>query len=531
MRAFGLKNQKKSINIWLILAMLGVIITILPLLFMLAGAFDQPSASWQNIRQYVLGSVIINTAILVVFTAIFSAVLGVSLGIIMTLYSFKFKRLFSLLLMLPLAIPPYIAAFTYADFISFTGPFQSFFRNKFDISLAHISIMNLSGAIFIFSITLYPYIYIVTCAYLKNNSAAIIENARILGKNNWHSILKIVLPVLMPSVVVGITFVGLEVINDFGVANYFGIRTLSTLIFQAWHGMFDINLAIRISLTLVFFVTIYLILSFNLVRYAKYKTISPKAKPLIPTQLKGKAYVVILLFFLLVTFFGFFLPIGHMLSLVSDIDISQIWQLTQNTLYVSLIASTIIIIFGIIFANANRFATKYIKTLLRLASIGYAMPSAVLAIGVISLFVILEGIFNISFSFTLIMLIFALCVKYFALGSFNIEKGYTNVGTIYTESSAMLGFGPIKTFFKVDLISIKNFIISGFILVFIDLVKELPLTMTLRSFNFQTLSTRVYMFAINEQIAASTPYSLAIIFLCIVFIILANYIGGEWLHG
>ena len=520
----------QKVNLWFLLAILGVIIILMPLIFMLLHLFEPPSTNWHNIRTYALRNIIINTIFITMISALSASVVGSALAIIMALYNFKGKKIMNILLILPLAIPPYISAFTYSSILSFTGPIQTFFRNSFDVIVNQnlFNIMNLRGAIFIFTITLYPYVYLIVKAFLENNSASIIENAQILSKSKIHVLLKIILPILMPSIISGAALVSLEVLNDFGVSSYFGIRTFSTAIFQAWHGMFDVNLAVSLSLTMIGFVLSFILICKFFSNDKKYRIVSSKEKNLSKINLKGfKALLVFSICFFVFSV-SFLIPVLQMIFWSVGSSRSNLFMYARNTAYISLGATMLILIFNIIVANVSRLSTRKTKLFLRLSGIGYIIPAPVLAISIISLFVFIEStnvLGDFSFSFSLFMLVFAYFIKYSTIGLQYIEKGFTKVGNIYTESSRVLGLSITKTFLKVDIFTIKNFILGGGILIFIDLVKELPLTLILRSFNFQTLSTRVYMFAINEQIAESAPYSLVIILVSASFIVFAHVLS------
>lgn len=498
-----------------------VIILLLPIGALFWG-LGEPSPAWVNIRDFVLFQTIVNTGLLVFFTALFTGIAGSFSAVFISLYNFKFKRLFSVLLILPLAIPPYIAGFLYVDFLSFTGPLQSFLRTYTSLDIRHFSIMNLPGAIFIFTFTLYPYVYLITRAYLKNNSLSFVENGRLLSKNTLQLLFKIVLPLLGPAILTGLTMVSLEVVNDFGVANYFGVRTLSTLIFQAWHNMFDVYLAIRISFVLIGFVAAYFFISRLFFRDQKYRIVSAKEKPLKPIYIKGIRAGILICFFTIITGLGFFIPFIYMITMLTETNWTLVVQLSLNTIAIVAISTIIIMLSGLYIANLGRKAPKKIKGVLRLANIGYGLPSPVLAIGIIALFAGLNNFIPINFGFTLVMLVFAYVVKYFAPGHFNLEKGYSKVGHVYTDSSLLLGRSSAATFFKVDIFTIKNAVFSGSVLIFIDLIKELPLTLILRSFNFQTLATRTYMFAMNEQLPQAAPFSLVIVLICGSFLVVMN---------
>ena len=492
-----------------LISYLGAVFCILPLAFLLRHLFVY-SPSMALIVEHVLFGVIKNTFTLTFFVVLTTSALGIFFAILTTLYDFPFKNLLRVLLVLPMAIPAYIQAFTYAHMLSFNGPVQTFLR-QYNINMGRFSIMNMPGTIFIFTICLYPYVYLICTAFLKRHSRGIFESARILGGKRKF---RIIVPLIFPSVVSAATLVSLEVINDIGVSHYFGIRTLSTLIFQAWNQMFDMALAVRISLTTIAFIVIYISLT-RLLRNEKKYIENPRSKPVKPINLKGGKIFLAIFSIIIVTSIAFIIPVSYMFSMMdlSTLNMPHLTTLSLNTVGIAMLTTVIILILALIITSYTRFAGKKEKSILKITNVGYATPSTILAIGTISLFSVIG-----NFGFTLVMLVFAYVVKYFSLGSLLIERGFEKAGKTYTQSSKMLGRNDFLTFLKVDIFTIKNAIIGASLLIFIDIVKELPLTLILRSFNFETLSTRVYMFAANEQIPSSAPFSLVIITICAILI-------------
>ena len=510
---------KKVRNISKTISYLGAIIIILPLIFLLLNLNEQ-SPSFSLIVEHVLFSVITNTLLLMFLTIVTTTIIGVYFAILTSLYDFPFKKLVHVLLILPMAIPPYIAAFNYAHLLSFMGPVQTFLRT-FNFNMANFSIMNIFGAVFIFTITLYPYVYLICRVYLKNHSRSIVESAAILGgARKFFVIIKL----LTPSIISGTTLVALEVMNDIGVSHYFGIRTLSNLIFQAHNQMFDVSLASRISLTAIVIAFVYIFTSRILINDKKYVAQS-RSRPIKPIKLKRFVFPLIPVF--IVISIAFLVPVVYMVYMVdiSNLNVAHLFTLTLNTIKIALLTSLIIIFFALIIVNYARFCSKKEKSFLKITNLGYAIPSTILAIGTISLFSFIAN-FGFSFGFSITMLVFAYVIKYFSLGYLLIERAFEKNGKIYTESSKMSGRGDFMTFIKVDIFTIKNGLIGAFLLIFIDIVKELPLTLILRSFNFETLSTRIYMFAANEQIPNSAPFSLVIVFICTIFIVLLGDKNG-----
>ena len=513
-----------KLKISYILSILGAVLILLPLVFMVVMLLNsEASSNWVFIRDFALRGVLTNTAIVTVLSALSAGFVGTILAILMSLYDFPLKKILNIFLVLPLALPPYIAAFSYVRLLSFTGPVQVFLRTNFNTTGDLFSIMNIPGAVFIFTITLYPYVYLIAKAFLQRGSGSIIENARLLGGTKLIIFAKVVLPIMIPAIMAGATLVGLEVLNDYGVTSYFGVRTLSVLILQAWHGMFDLNLAVRVSATTVGFVLFFVLIMRLLANDKKYRIVSSKERALNAVPLKSYKAIMAIGLCLIVSFISFFVPVIQMIAWTNNVNIAAIAGFALNSVYVAALGTIVIIVFSLLLANTNRYANRYMRSFFKLTTYGYALPSSVLAIGVIV--TVQTG------GFSLWVLIFAYFVKYFALGFGIIERGFVRTGNIYTENARTLGVSPIKAFFKVDVFMVKNFIISGGILVFVDLLKELPLTLVLRPFNFDTLSTRVYMFAINEQIAEAAPFSLGIILISAVFIIIANHFVEEWIKN
>ncbi len=218
---------KRDINIWFIISSVLILLIIIPSLFILTGIFSSASENWLHIKEYLLQSYIYNSIILIFFTGIFSIIIGLSSAWLITAYDFPFRNFFKWILILPLAIPPYIGAYTYDGLLNYTGPLQSFFRNSLGIYLnpQYLDIMNLNGAILIYTIFLYPYVYLITRSFLEKQSASLIEVSRTMGKSPLDIFINVIFPVTRGAVIGGVSLVILEVLNDYGVVKHFGIST------------------------------------------------------------------------------------------------------------------------------------------------------------------------------------------------------------------------------------------------------------------------------------------------------------------
>ncbi|MGM0445886.1 MAG: ABC transporter permease [Bacillota bacterium] len=523
----GLKNK------WSMISLIIIIFITLPSVFIFLGLFDQTSENWIHIKTYLLKDYVINSFILTFFTGLFSIVIGVSLAWIVNAYDFKFSSFFKWALILPLAIPPYIGSYTYVGLLNYTGVIQTFFRNSFSITINQslLNIMNLPGAVFIYTIFLYPYVFLITNAFFKKQSASIIEVSKTLGKGPFEIFLKIMLPLSRGAYVGGATLVVLEVLNDYGVVKYFGISTFSTSIFQTWFSLGDINSAIRLSAYLMAFVFLVLLVERVSRGDKKYSYSSTNVKPLKKYKLKGWKSWFMFFFPASIFSIGFLIPVAQLIywSIISYGNIAELNILNTllNSIGVSLIGSILIIIAAVIIANTVRINNDFLtKNYARIAIMGYSIPGAVIAVGVMIFFLKLDSLINLITSYnsglilstTIFMLIFAYFIRFLAIGFNSVESGFQKVGSNYFEASRTLGKSITETFFKVDLPMVKPSLISGFLLVSIEILKELPLTLILRPFNFNTLATRAFEYANDEMIHESAVLSLILIIVSVTLV-------------
>jgi iron(III) transport system permease protein len=509
---------------------------LLPFLALAGGLFSPASEHWRYVRDYMLPGYFAETIILTAGSGVAALCIGVIPAWCVSVYDFRGRRIFDILLILPLAIPPYIAAYAYEGLLGYTGVIQSFFRNTFGINLHGITteIPAMGWGIWVFAITLFPYVYLLTRAFLQNQSAAIFENARLLGGGEVRIFLRIGLPLLWPAATAGVILVCLEVLNDFGVTSYYGLTTFTTAIFSAWFGMGDADTAVKLALILLAFVFCALLARKAVHNARRYHIVSSKEKKMLPRRVPGRAQAVIILLCSVACLAGVIAPLFQMLywfrltwlgAFTEDLYRAFIYTLGSAG------AATLLVMFAAVCTvNVNRlFGGKIFSLISQGANLGYAVPSAVLAIGSITFFVWLDKCLD-ALPFTVaaplaassVMLIYAYAVRFFSIGYHSVETGFSKVGNIYTEASRTLGRGVTRTFFLVDLPLIRHALFSGATLVFIDILKELPLGLLLRPFNTETLGTWAYHFANNEVLEETALPSLCIIFAGALFIILTR---------
>lgn len=533
--------RNKEINIWSIISFVAVLLIIIPSANIFINLLNEPNSNWFHIKEFLLKKYFVNTIIISVWTGVLTVLIGISLAWIMTIYDFPFKKFMKWGLMLPLTIPAYIGAYTYHGMLNYTGIIQSTLRNLFGIKVnqAYFNIMNIKGVILVFTLFLFPYVYTITRSFLAKSTSSIIENARVLGSNPIKIFFKIILPISRGAIIGGVSLVILEVLNDYGVVKYYGVSTFSTAIFKTWFSMGDVESAIRLSAILMLLVLVVLVSERFTRGRRKYSMTSTKQRPITPIKLKGLTKYLITTYVLGIFTLSFVLPTIQLIHW-AVLSYERIWDITflkliANSIGVASISTLIIIVIAVVVANNHRiYDTVISKLFSKVIVIGYSIPGAVIAIGVIVMFINLDRTLKplymqlssssktLVLSTSILMLIFAYVIRFMAIGFNSIDAGFDKVGRKYFEASTLLGKNKLETFINVDLPMIKPAVISAFILVFIDTLKELPLTLILRPFNYNTLATKAFEYANDEMIHEASIPSLFIIIISIFFVYLMN---------
>jgi len=523
---------------WLAISLIAAALVLLPIAFVLLSLFAEPSPNWAHVRRYLLADYIAGSAMLTAFTAIFAAVIGVSLAWLVTGYDFPLRRFFRWALVLPLAIPPYIAAFTYRTMTSYTGFIQAALRNQFGIAVppGTLEVMSERGAVFILTICLFPYVFLITRSYLEKQSASYIENAILLGKGHFSIFFRVVLPVARPAIVAGVMLVVFEVLGDYGVANYFGVPTVSVAIFQTWFGMYDVDAALRLAAWLMVIVIGVFAAERFLRRNRQYASTTTQVRPLHPRKLGKAGQALALGYCTLVFLVAFLIPVAQ-IAVWAFWTYEDIWspaflKLMMNSLTSAALASAIVMVIAVVTARTCRsLSSAWAYGLSRLMTAGYAVPGAIIAIGVLAVFIALDELLDplyrslgyadgaLVLSMSVAMLIFAYVIRFMAMGYNAVEAGYEKINRSYTEAARTLGRSRTGAFWRIELPLLKGAVLSGFVLTVVEIIKELPLTWLLRPFNFETMSTRAYKYAIDERILDASLPALLLIAISLVSVL------------
>ena len=460
----------------------------------------------------------------------FTLLIGISTAWFISTCNFFGRSFFEWALVLPLSIPTYIIAYTYAGIFDYTGIIQKLFRDTLIIQYYfNFDIMNIYGIIFLLSLVLYPYIYVLVKSSFINQSQLFLESSCVLGSNNYRTFFKIALPISRPSIIGGLTLCLMEALNDYGAVKYFGVSTFTTGIFRTWFSLGDVNTAIYLSVFLIFFVFFLILIE----RYQRGKSSYNDTginNNVFTRKYNLTLFKKIFCFFLCFfpVFTGFIIPFFQLLywtvQTASKVIDYQFFSLILNSFGLSIITSVFCTIVSIILLYSVRLSPSFfVKFFVKTSVLGYSIPGAVIAIGIMLFFLTLNKILifflsfiieiniNIFLNMPFLVLFFSYLIRFLAISYNSIDSGFKKVSIKFNEASRSLGINTLKTLFNIEIPLIKSSIISGFLLVFVDVLKELPLMLILRPFNFETLATKTFQLVNDEMIANSGIYSLIIV--------------------
>lgn len=508
---------------WAVASVLIVTIMALPLLVVLSSFFTRSTDTWVHIRDYLLVDYLRNSAVLVGLTVVFGICLASALAWVVTAYDFPGRRFLAVALVLPLAIPPYVGGYTYAAMVSYTGFIQVFCRNVLDWSPPPglFDLQNMGGAVFVFTIFLYPYIYLVIRGFLDRQANQLVEASVMLGASRLRTYWTVVAPLTRNAVIAGATLMAFEVLSDYGLASYFGLKVFTTAVFTSWLGYRDMNSALRLAAILLLVVTA-LSAGEKAIRGARSHSYTGSTlSPLRRHKLLGWKLVAVLLLCWSVLGLGLFIPLAQMLywAILSlpHIRLEGLGHAFLTSLWLGLAAASITTLCALIVAQHQRlWPNTWSRLLARLTVTGYSIPSTVIALSVLSIVVWLSQKTGWNLLSTPAVIVLVYAIRYLAVSMQSVESGLERVSLRLHESSSLLGRGPLATTLRIDVPLMKTAIIGGFLLAFMDMVKELPLVLIVRPFNLSTLSTRVFEYAYDEKIPESSLASLLIVILALI---------------
>ena len=517
--------SRPSIDKWSLVTVLLCCFLLGPVAALLLAASGDSGGLWEHLVNTVLATYVINTLLLMGGVGGVAIVFGISSAWVISRYDFAGRGVFEWMLLLPAAIPAYIVAYCYTDFFEYAGPVQSALRATFGWQTPRDyyfpEIRSLGGAVLVMASVLYPYIYMVTRIAFRLTPASLFEIALVHNKSQfWY----VGLPLARPAIVAGLALVMMEVVSDFGTVEYFTVQTITLGIFNVWLGMNNLVAAAQISLIGFLFILGLLGLELYARSRQQYVSTSRTQNSLAPLPTTRLGTFICWLLCLIPISFGFFIPLGVLLQFVSRGDVIAeflaIQPVVANSVTVALAAAVFIMLVAslIVLTAAFRGGSK-LRKLALISSTGYAFPGTILAIGILIyagyiddlLRFISGGVISSFLIAGLGLLMLAYLVRFQAVGYGAILSGVRRLPENLMSASRVLGHGYGASLRQIILPLLKSSFIAGLMLVFVDIMKELPMTLLLRPFDFETLATYTYQFAKDEMLEKAALPSLMIV--------------------
>ncbi|NKB59076.1 MAG: ABC transporter permease subunit [Alphaproteobacteria bacterium] len=518
---------------WSVGTVVLALILVSPVVAILGLAFLPTENIWPHLVSTVLGRYISNTLLLMLGVGAGIMFGGVCTAWVITMCRFPGRRFFEWALLIPMAMPAYVVAYAYTDLLEYAGPIQSVLRDIFGWSSARDywfpDIRTIGGAIFMMSLVLYPYVYLLSRAGFLSQSMSVLEASRMLGYGPWRSFWKVSLPLARPAIAVGVALALMETLNDFGTTDYFAVQTFTVGIYNTWLGMNSLPGAAQLSAVLLAFVLVLIGIERAGRRHQRFHETAGRHMSLPSYELKGVRATAAIIICAMPLIFGFVVPAwilgGYAVANYETTLNNNFVALVQNSVLLSAGAAALALLIALFLNYGARLSGgAVVKVASRFASIGYAVPGAVLAVGVImpiawfdkTVDAVSTALFGVStgliVSGTIAALLFAYVVRFMAVSHGAIEAGLSRITPSMDDASRNLGATAAATLRRVHIPMIRGSALTAMLLVFVETMKELPMTLLLRPFNYNTLATFAYQYASDEQIEEAALAALAIVF-------------------
>ncbi len=535
---------KRHSGFWGIGTALVSLLVAMPLVTVGVMTFGDNQAIWRHLAATVLPDYLTTTALLMLGVGTGTLLIGVATAWIVTMCRFPGKTVFEWALLLPIAMPAYIIAFVYTDILEYGGPVQGLLRELFGWANPRDywfpEIRSLGGAVTMMTLTLYPYVYLLSRAAFLEQSVCVLEVSRTLGRGPWASFFSVALPLARPAIVIGVSLVLMEALNDFGTVDFFAVKTFTAGIYDVWLNMNSVAGAAQLSLVLLTFVLL-LIAAERWARGAKgFQQSTHRFRALPSYRLQGSRALGATLLCLTPVALGFVIPAAVLGSYALDhyhetlkADFAgHLW----NSLRLSGGAAVIALLVGLFLAYGVRLSgSRGLRAVSRFSSVGYAMPGAVLAVGIMVPFGAIDNAvdgfmrdtFGLStgllLSGTMAAVTFGYVVRFLALSYGATEASLTKVTRSMEGAARTLGESPFGTLRRLHFPLIRGSVLAAMLLVFVDGMKELPMTVILRPFNFETLATFVHQYASDELLEEASLAALTIVAAGIIPVIILSH--------
>ncbi|BCB71417.1 ABC transporter permease [Vreelandella aquamarina] len=531
-----------SLSPWSIALFLVALIVALPILVVLGHIVMPTEGVWQHLASTVLPRYLSNTFWLVLWVGLGTLVIGTGTAWLVVMCRFPGKRLFEWALLLPLAVPTYVIAYAYTDFLQVAGPLQSLLREWFHWQVGDYyfpNVRSLGGAATLITFVLYPYVYLLARASFLEQSVCVLDVGRTLGRGPWRLFASVALPLARPALVGGVSLVLMETLNEFGAVQFFGVDTFTTGIYRTWFGLGEPIAAAQLAACLLTFVIAFVLLERWSRGKRRYFHTTNRYQQLPEYRLHGWHAVGATLACLLPITVGFLLPSGILLEMAMTTGDSlfgtRFIGFAMNSLSLATVAALIAVGLAVLLSYGVRLHNSPSARLFtRIAAMGYAIPGSVVAVGILIPFAWLDNALNtwlhthydkiigLVFSGTAFILIYAYVVRFLAVSFNAVEASLGKVTPSMDAASRTLGQTAGGTLRRIHTPLMRSSLLAAGILVFVDVMKELPATIILRPFNFDTLAVRAHSLASDERLAEASTASLTIVVVGILPVILLS---------
>ena len=534
--------KKSNGTQWLGISSVAIaLLLMLPILIIIGFIFSGSVDVFAHLYNTVLADYISNSLLLMLGVGGGVLLLGIPTAWLTSVCEFPGRKIFAWALLLPLAVPAYIIAYTYTGLLDYAGPVQLAIRELTGLGYGEywfFEIRSLLGAIFMLALVLYPYVYLMSRAAFLEQSASTLEVSRTLGYNQWQGLFKLALPLARPAIIAGLTLALMETLADYGTVQYFGVSTFTTGIFRTFYGFGDSAAAAQLAAFLLGFVALLVLVEKYSRRKARYHSSAEyKAKAKL-IELKGWRAVTAFLICLFPVLFGFLIPAGQLAFWsITQADLSDgaFFELAWNSFYLAFLAALIAVGFALVLAYAGRLIPrKRVRLSIAIAGMGYALPGTIIAVGVIIPFAWLDHQLialasswldvdlGLILSGTLVALLFAYTVRFLAVSLGAVQSGLEKIKPSLDGAARTLGCTPMQVLKQIHVPLMRSSVLTALLIVFVDVLKELPATLILRPFNFNTLAVRAFELASDERLVDAAPASLLIVVVGLIPVILLS---------
>ena len=530
----------KKINIWFLFSLIISAFVCVPILTVFSSFFQDTSNYYEILKNTFLIEYILNSLTLLILVLIFTLILGTGTAYLVSFFKFPLSDFFKWALILSFAVPPYIYAYSLTAFFDNYGTAFTILTNIFgegEYNKIIPKVNGMFGATLSMTFSLFAYVFILSRASFLYQSQNLIDLGKNLGFSRFKSFFNIILPAARPAIVAGLSLVAMETLAEFGAVDFFSINTLTTGIYNSWIAFDDLAFANRIaSLLLLFIFSLFIIENLSRKKAKYHFNIKGGFKQKEKIKLFGYKSLLAFIFCFFVFFMSFLFPLSQMLywtiKFPENLFDLQIINLLLNTLYLALLSSLVLIIFSLISNYGNRVTNNRTLNILSTLSIsGYAIPGVILAVAFITFIAWFDNTIVKSLGFlsikkvfigSILGLVIVYFIRFYSLAFNGIKSGYEKINIAVDESAYLLGYSKRKTFTNIHIPFLRNSLLFIIILISLEIIRELPITLILRPFNFETFATTAYIFASEDLLEAAAVPSLFLILIASIFIIIAS---------